>query len=133
VQLIYYYVAFMITGDFAAYFIGLFVEHEWGSHASLIVFLALYFGFLWVSKEGRSGCIKQVGCGKRRAGLRGFMHLQWRDGFGSDHLQSYRSRFGSWSARFWAGLHLRGWLRGSLVAAAVPLVALCVGWALLID
>jgi hypothetical protein len=49
VQLIYYYVAFMITGDFAAYFIGLFVEHEWGSNASLIVFLALYFGFLWVS------------------------------------------------------------------------------------
>jgi hypothetical protein len=30
-------------------------------------------------------------------------------------------------------LHLRGWLRCSLVAAAVPLVALCVGWALLID
>jgi hypothetical protein len=30
-------------------------------------------------------------------------------------------------------LHLRGWLRGSLVAAAVPLVGLCVGWALLID
>ena len=30
-------------------------------------------------------------------------------------------------------LHLRGWLRGSLVAAAVPLVAVGVGWALLID
>jgi hypothetical protein len=39
----------MIAGDFAAYFIGLFVEYEWGSNASLIVFLALYFGFLWVS------------------------------------------------------------------------------------
>jgi hypothetical protein len=49
VQLIIYYVVFMISGDFAAYFIGLFVEYEWGSHASLIVFLALYFGFLWVS------------------------------------------------------------------------------------
>jgi len=49
VRLIIYYVAFMISGDFAAYFIGLFVEYEWGSHASLIVFLVLYFGFLWVS------------------------------------------------------------------------------------
>jgi hypothetical protein len=49
VSLIAYYVAFMITGDFAAYFIGLFVEYEWGSQASLIVFLALYFLFLWVS------------------------------------------------------------------------------------
>ena len=48
-QLIIYYVVFMISGDFAAYFIGLFVEYEWGSHASLIVFLVLYFGFLWVS------------------------------------------------------------------------------------
>ena len=48
-QLIIYYLVFMISGDFAAYFIGLFVEYEWGSHASLIVFLVLYFGFLWVS------------------------------------------------------------------------------------
>jgi hypothetical protein len=49
VELIYYYIGFMIAGDFAAYFIGLFVEYEWGSNASLVVFLALYFGFLWVS------------------------------------------------------------------------------------
>jgi hypothetical protein len=49
VSLIVYYVVFMIAGDFAAYFIGLFVEYEWGSQASLIVFLALYFLFLWVS------------------------------------------------------------------------------------
>jgi hypothetical protein len=49
VSLIAYYVIFMIAGDFAAYFIGLFVEYEWGSQASLIVFLALYFLFLWVS------------------------------------------------------------------------------------
>ena len=48
-QLVYYYVASMIAGDFAAYFIGLFVEHEWGSYASLIVFLALYFLSLWVA------------------------------------------------------------------------------------
>ena len=48
-QLIIYYLVFMISGDFAAYFIGLFVEYEWGSHASLIVFLALYFASLWVA------------------------------------------------------------------------------------
>jgi hypothetical protein len=48
-QLVYYYVACMIAGDFAAYFIGLFVEHEWGSNASLIVFLTLYFASLWLA------------------------------------------------------------------------------------
>ena len=47
--LIVYYVIFMIAGDSAAYFIGLAVEYEWGSYASLIVFLVLYFFFLWVS------------------------------------------------------------------------------------
>ena len=47
--LIVYYVIFMIAGDLAAYFIGLTVEYEWGSYASLIVFLVLYFFFLWVS------------------------------------------------------------------------------------
>jgi hypothetical protein len=49
VLLIVYYVIFMIAGDLAAYFIGLLVEYEWGSHVSLIVFLALYFLFLWVA------------------------------------------------------------------------------------
>jgi len=49
VTLILYYVAFMIGGDFAAYFLGLLVEYEWGKQASLLVFLALYFSFLWVS------------------------------------------------------------------------------------
>ena len=39
----------MIAGDLAAYFLGLLIEYEWGSHASLIVFLALYFLSLWVS------------------------------------------------------------------------------------
>jgi len=48
-MLIVYYLVFMIAGDFAAYFIGLSVEYEWGSRASLIVFLVLYFLFLWVS------------------------------------------------------------------------------------
>ena len=47
--LIIYYVAFMIAGDFAAYLIGLGVERAFGSQASLIVFLALYFLFLWFS------------------------------------------------------------------------------------
>ena len=36
-------------GDVLAYLIGRFVEYEWGLNASLIVFLALYFLFLWVS------------------------------------------------------------------------------------
>jgi len=49
VSLIVYYVVFMIIGDFAAYFLGLFTEYEWGSQVSLIVFLALYFLFLWLS------------------------------------------------------------------------------------
>jgi hypothetical protein len=47
--LIVYYVAFMIAGDFAAYFIGLATEYEWGPQVSLIVFLVLYFLFLWFS------------------------------------------------------------------------------------
>ena len=38
-----------VAGDFLAYFLGLFVEHEWGSQVSLFVFLFLYFLFLWVS------------------------------------------------------------------------------------
>jgi hypothetical protein len=47
--LIAYYVVFMIAGDLAAYFIGLFVEREFGGQVSLIVFLVLYFLFLWVA------------------------------------------------------------------------------------
>lgn len=47
--LIVYYVIFMIAGDLSAYLIGLIVEREFGSEASLIVFLALYFLFLWFS------------------------------------------------------------------------------------
>jgi hypothetical protein len=48
-QLIAYYLVLMIAGDIAAYLIGLVVEREFGSHASLVVFLALYFLFLWVA------------------------------------------------------------------------------------
>ena len=47
--LIVYYVTFMIAGDLADYLIGLIVEREFGSHASLIVFLALYFLSLWLA------------------------------------------------------------------------------------
>ena len=49
--LIVYYLIFMIAGDFAAYFLGLLVEYEWGTHASLIVFLVLYSFF-----SGLPGC-----------------------------------------------------------------------------
>jgi Ca2+/Na+ antiporter len=49
VKLIFWYVGFMIVGDFLAYLLGLFTELEWGEQVSLIVFLLLYFLFLWVS------------------------------------------------------------------------------------
>jgi hypothetical protein len=44
--LIVYYVAFMLGGSLSAYLIGLIVERAFGSYASLIVFLALYFSLL---------------------------------------------------------------------------------------
>jgi hypothetical protein len=49
VSLIIYYLAFVIAGDFGAYLLGLFVEYEWGTYPSLLVFLVLYFLVLWVS------------------------------------------------------------------------------------
>jgi hypothetical protein len=49
VQLIFYYLAFMIAGDLASYLLGLIVERQFGSNVSLIVFLVLYFLFLWIS------------------------------------------------------------------------------------
>ena len=48
-MLIVWFLGFMIAGDLLAYLIGRFVEYEWGSHASLVVFLALYFLSLWVA------------------------------------------------------------------------------------
>jgi hypothetical protein len=48
VQLIVFYVVFMIAGDFADYLIGLGVERLW-PQASLFVFLLLYFLSLWVA------------------------------------------------------------------------------------
>jgi len=49
VWLLIVYVALVILGDIADYLIGLVVERMWGSQASLVVFLALYFLFLWVA------------------------------------------------------------------------------------
>jgi hypothetical protein len=43
------YVALVLVGDVADYMIGLGVERMWGPQASLVVFLALYFVFLWVA------------------------------------------------------------------------------------
>jgi hypothetical protein len=48
VQLMFYYVGFMAAGDVADYLIGLVVERLW-PQASLMVFLALYFVFLWLA------------------------------------------------------------------------------------
>ena len=47
-QLIIYYVVFMVAGDFVDYLIGLLVERVW-PQASLISFLLLYFVSLWVA------------------------------------------------------------------------------------
>ena len=48
-QLLVYYIGFMILGDLATYFIGLITERAFGSQASLVVFLALYFLSLWIA------------------------------------------------------------------------------------
>jgi hypothetical protein len=48
-SLVIYYVVFMVLGDFAAYFVGLVVERQWGSNASLPVFLSMYFLSLWTA------------------------------------------------------------------------------------
>jgi len=43
------YVGLVLVGDVADYLIGLVVEQMWGQQASLVVFLALYFIFLWAA------------------------------------------------------------------------------------
>jgi hypothetical protein len=48
-MLIVWYVFFMIIGDFIAYFLGAMIEQQWGSQASLVAFLVLYFTALWVA------------------------------------------------------------------------------------
>jgi hypothetical protein len=47
-SLLVVYVGLMIAGDFIAYLIGLVVERTMPG-ASLAVFLAMYFLFLWVA------------------------------------------------------------------------------------
>jgi hypothetical protein len=49
VKLLFFYLGLMILGDGSAYVLGLIVERMWGPVASLWVFLALYFLFLWVA------------------------------------------------------------------------------------
>ena len=47
--LLFVYLVLVVLGDLSAYFVGLMVERQWGSAASLWVFLTLYFLFLWVA------------------------------------------------------------------------------------
>lgn len=47
-QLIAYYVVFMVAGDFVDYLIGLVVERVF-PQASLLIFLLLYFVSLWIA------------------------------------------------------------------------------------
>jgi len=47
--LMIWYLVFVAAGDALSYFVGLLVEYAWGSYASLIVFLVLYFATLWVA------------------------------------------------------------------------------------
>jgi len=47
--LIVYYIVFLLGGSLSSYLAGLIVEGAFGSYASLIVFLALYFLSLWIS------------------------------------------------------------------------------------
>ena len=48
-MLIIWYLALIAVGDALAYLGGLFVEYEWGSNASMIVFLTIYFVTLWAA------------------------------------------------------------------------------------
>ena len=83
VSLIIYYVAFVLLGDLAGYFIRLIVERKFGSHASLIVFLALYALVLWVARllavrmaRSTSYAAVELGipaCGRSRSDPRGLL------------------------------------------------------------
>ena len=48
-MLIFWYVLFMIIGDFVAYFLGAMIEYQWGPQVSLVAFLVFYFTALWVA------------------------------------------------------------------------------------
>jgi membrane protein YdbS with pleckstrin-like domain len=47
--LILWFLALVAAGDVLAYLVGLFVEYEWGSYPSLVVFLSIYVVTLWVA------------------------------------------------------------------------------------
>src|SRR5262245_7648164 len=47
--LLLWYLGFVVLGNVGTYLISLFVEYEWGTNASLISFLVLYFFSLWVA------------------------------------------------------------------------------------
>ena len=47
--LIIWFLALVAAGDVLAYLVGLFVEYEWGSYPSLVVFLSMYVVTLWVA------------------------------------------------------------------------------------
>jgi hypothetical protein len=47
--LIIWFLGLVAAGDVLSYLVGLFVEYEWGSYPSLVVFLAMYFITLWVA------------------------------------------------------------------------------------
>jgi hypothetical protein len=48
-MLIVWYLALVVAGDALAYFIGLLIEYQLGSNASMIIFLAMYFAVLWLA------------------------------------------------------------------------------------
>ena len=52
--LIVWFLAFVALGDLLSYFVGLFVEYEWGSYPSLIVFLAMYGLYLSIVNVGQT-------------------------------------------------------------------------------
>jgi hypothetical protein len=49
VLLIVYFIAITLAANVGTYFIGLLVEQWFGSAASLVVFLTLYFLSIWVA------------------------------------------------------------------------------------
>jgi hypothetical protein len=48
-MLIVWYLALVVAGDALAYFVGLLIEYQLGSNASMIIFLAMYFAVLWLA------------------------------------------------------------------------------------
>jgi hypothetical protein len=48
-RLVIYFILITAVANLATYFIGLTVESMWGSAASLIVFLSLYFLSIWIA------------------------------------------------------------------------------------